>query len=618
MKRIILLLLIFLPSLYTFADEYQIKEISNANSIRINGKVMGVNDVFSDKATIGWTAENQFIAVKNLTRTESVRKFYRNKFAAQKTQSISEYLLKVGRLDTRDKRSSLAWIDGKNKNNFTEKRIALIIGNSDYEYLKYIENAVKDANLVASKLNELGFDVATCYDGNITDMKDALHKFSQKAVGYDIALFYYAGHGIQDSEKNISYMLPLDIDIENDGRDYVSERSCLSALDIRDQIQRAQCRANILLFDACRSNTIVRGFRAGLFSMEAGPKTLVMYSTANGETAMDRFGQNNNGPFAYAFAKCLEEPGLSLPNLIKKVQLEVKDITHNLQIPNPSGDNIEEMLYLNSLNSNSSQYTSTPKQEIFSESNNKPSPSYEDFTVNGVTFRMIKVEGGTFTMGATPEIEKPSNNEKPAHQVTLSSYFIGETEVTQGLWNAVMGKKNVDHGKWSKSYGLGDNYPAYYLSWYDCQKFIQKLNNLTGKNFRLPTEAEWEFAARGGNKSHNTQYSGSSVLDEVAWYSKDKEWDKYGIIHRVHYVKTKMPNELGIYDMSGNVAEWCANRFYEYNTVPKVNPQDTNTDGNRMFRGGHVGTDPSGCTVSTRCGGINRYSLVGFRIALTE
>ena len=134
-------------------------------------------------------------------------------------------------------------------------------------------------------------------------------------------------------------------------------------------------------------------------------------------------------------------------------------------------------------------------------------------TVNGVTFNMIKVDGGTFTMGATPEQTNPRSIEKPTHQVTLSSYYIGETEVTQGLWKAVMGS--------NPSWFTGDNLPVENVSWNDCQQFIDKLNSLTGKNFRLPTEAEWEFAARGGNKSHHTQYSGSDNVDEVAWYWKN-------------------------------------------------------------------------------------------------
>ena len=161
------------------------------------------------------------------------------------------------------------------------------------------------------------------------------------------------------------------------------------------------------------------------------------------------------------------------------------------------------------------------------------------FDVNGVSFTMIPVEGGTFTMGATSEMTAPDSDEKPTHQVTLSSYYMGETEVTQALWQAVMGS--------NPSWFQGDNLPVEWVSWHDCQTFISRLNSLTGKRFRLPTEAEWEYAARGGNQSRHTQYSGSSRIDDVVWYE-----DNSG--RKTHPVKTKQPNELGLYDMSGNVS----------------------------------------------------------------
>ena len=175
----------------------------------------------------------------------------------------------------------------------------------------------------------------------------------------------------------------------------------------------------------------------------------------------------------------------------------------------------------------------------------------ETFTVNGVSFNMVKVAGGTFTMGATEEQGNDAlNDEKPAHEVTLSSYMIGETEVTQELWEAVMGKSlsqiASENGK--ETYGVGANYPMYYISWNDCQEFITKLNNLTGKNFRLPTEAEWEYAARGGNKSQGYKYSGSNTIDDVAWYDTNSAGT-------THPVASKAPNELGLYDMSGSVLE---------------------------------------------------------------
>ena len=223
-----------------------------------------------------------------------------------------------------------------------------------------------------------------------------------------------------------------------------------------------------------------------------------------------------------------------------------------------------------SINGSLRQSNST-SSTLSSNNNSSPSGSVVPITVKGVTFNMIKVEGGTFTMGATPEMTDPKDNEKPTHQVTLSSYYIGETEVTQALWQAVMGS--------NPSQFAGDNLPVERVTWEYCQAFIAKLNSLTGKNFRLPTEAEWEYAARGGNKSNGTQYSGSSNIDEVAWYSDNSS-------SMTHPVKTKKANELGIYDMSGNVWEWCQDWRGSYSSESLNNPTGPESGIERVRRGG--------------------------------
>ena len=229
----------------------------------------------------------------------------------------------------------------------------------------------------------------------------------------------------------------------------------------------------------------------------------------------------------------------------------------------------------------------------------------ETFTVKGVEFTMIAVEGGTFTMGATSEMSEPYDDEKPTHQVALSSYFIGETEVTQALWQAVMGN--------NPSYFKGDDLPVENVSWDDCQTFINKLNNLTGQRFRLPTEAEWEFAARGGNRSNHTQYSGSSSLDDVAWYD-----DNSG--RKTHPVKTKKANELGLYDMAGNVYEWCQDWLGSYSSSSQSNPTGPGSGFCRVFRGGCWAHPAWGCRSSYRdTNAPDRHGTgLGLRLALSE
>ncbi|WP_302428048.1 SUMF1/EgtB/PvdO family nonheme iron enzyme [uncultured Prevotella sp.] len=191
---------------------------------------------------------------------------------------------------------------------------------------------------------------------------------------------------------------------------------------------------------------------------------------------------------------------------------------------------------------------------------------------DGISIDMVRVEAGTFTMGATAEMKEPYDDEKPTHRVTLTNdYYIGKYEVTQALWQAVMGN--------NPSSFKGDNLPVEQVSWNDCQKFISQLNRITGKTFRLPTEAEWEYAARGGNKSRGYQYSGSNNLSDVAWYT-----DNSG--YKTHTVGTKQPNELGIYDMSGNVLEWCQDWYGIYSSSSQINPTGATSGSDRVNRGG--------------------------------
>lgn len=194
-------------------------------------------------------------------------------------------------------------------------------------------------------------------------------------------------------------------------------------------------------------------------------------------------------------------------------------------------------------------------------------------TVNGVSFRMVKVSGGTFQMGVnSEEFLGDYIYESPEHQVTLSDYYIGETEVTQDLWQAVMGSNP------SMSSGSG-RLPVENVSWNDCQIFISYLNLLTDMQFRLPTEAEWEYAALGGQMSQGYIYSGSNDVGEVAWCYENSG-------SRTHDVGTKTPNELGIYDMSGNVWEWCQDWYGSYSCSPQTNPAGPSYGSNRVGRGG--------------------------------
>ena len=218
---------------------------------------------------------------------------------------------------------------------------------------------------------------------------------------------------------------------------------------------------------------------------------------------------------------------------------------------------------------------------------------------------MVKVEGGTFTMGATKEQGKNAySNERPAHQVTLSDYFIGKYEVTQAEWKAVMGK--------NPSSFKGDNRPVEQVSWEDCQEFIRKLNNLTGLQFSLPTEAQWEYAARGGSKSRGYKYSGSKNLKDVALYVKNSK-------DETHFVGMKQANELGLYDMSGNVWEWCSDWYGSYSSSRQTNPTGAVIGVGRVSRGGCHYSGDIYCRVSLRNYDTPSYRgrNIGLRLAIS-
>ena len=231
----------------------------------------------------------------------------------------------------------------------------------------------------------------------------------------------------------------------------------------------------------------------------------------------------------------------------------------------------------------------------------------EVIEVGNVKYRMVPVKGGSFDMGATAEqsAKAAGEDEKPVHKVTLKSFEIGQTEVTVGLWQAVMGSIPYSNdAKFSEK-------PVVNVSWYDCQRFIVKLNRLTGRKFRLPTEAEWEFAARGGVKSLGNQLSGSMYVSQVAAYASNAQ-------SKVVAVKSFQPNELGIYDMSGNAWEWCQDSKYMYSENPEEDPCHNESGELRIMRGGSAASMWDACRVANRSfiPASSVKTTFGFRLAI--
>lgn len=229
------------------------------------------------------------------------------------------------------------------------------------------------------------------------------------------------------------------------------------------------------------------------------------------------------------------------------------------------------------------------------------------FKVGDVEFKMIYVEGGSFMMGATPEQgDNIGYDELPIHDVQLSSFYIGETEVTQGLWESVMGV--------NLSSGIHDpNKPVQNITWTQCNEFIDALSNETGMQFSLPTEAQWEYAARGGSKSKGYKFAGGNKIEDIAWYFSNSN-------DTVHAVATKLPNELQLYDMTGNVWEWCYD-YYDgdyYSSSSSINPQGPKTGNRRVYRGGGFRHNANNSRLSLRNHNEESfsYSDIGLRLVL--
>ena len=251
----------------------------------------------------------------------------------------------------------------------------------------------------------------------------------------------------------------------------------------------------------------------------------------------------------------------------------------------------------------------TKKEVATSEAaTNQVAPTYvaatDDSFYNALIGPMVPVEGGTFQMG-TPDNAKVRLSDETLHTVTVGSFQMQSIEVTQALYEAVMGNNPSSDKAWK-------DYPVTNVSWEDAVAFCEKLSSQTGRTFRLPTEAEWEYAARGGNRSRNYLYSGSNDLNAVGWHEENSG-------ERLHVGREKQPNELGLYDMSGNVWEWCSDWYGPYRTdaVGSDNPKGPDNGQSRVLRGGSWNLDPQLCRVANRYRIPDfRFNYYGFRLVL--
>jgi len=558
---------------------------------------------------------------------------------------------------------------------YTQKRFALLIGNSAYESQHALKNPVNDAKLIDSKLKECGFEVNMEINLSKRQIVEALGRFYNKIKEEPcVALFYYSGHGIQSDGEN--YIIPVNANMESKS-DIPYE--CVPLGQVMGKLDESKSTTNIIILDACRNQPFTKSWykgesgEKGLAPVSKTPKqSFIAYATGAGKVAND--GSENNSPFSQALGKYIVEPGISINDVFYSVAADVTSVYmdqdpwtySSLKTPfyfKPSRINVvgknsgspktnqdanavnvrflsnaNATLFINNdsvgkissgsilpLNLTSGTYRIKAVSEEYPDISyqvtrnyqaieNEPiienlqvsekiweakykkdvlalrrSVSAEDRQLTAVTEQikhsMFMVEGREFDMG-TPS---GSNDESPVHKVQPSSFYLSRYEVTQQQWKTVMGS--------NPSVGAKDcnECPVNNISWEDANKFIEKLNDLTGEKYRLPTEAEWEYAARGGKLKSSYKFSGSSRIDRYGWCFENSAG-------KVQPVGSLATNLLGIFDMSGNVSEWCSDWYDKsyYKRSDVKDPKGPESGKTKVVRGGSSDDFEANCRVFAR------------------
>jgi formylglycine-generating enzyme required for sulfatase activity len=431
------------------------------------------------------------------------------------------------------------------------KQVALVIGNAAYANFPPLANPVNDAQAMAQRLRELDFDVTAVNNADRRTMLRAVDQFVGKLRDGDVALFYYAGHGVQAGGEN--YLIPADFQ----GQDEVDIRSdALSAGKIQEQMERSGAQLNILVLDACRTPPFRGGSRAatgGLATMSPARGTLIAFATSPGRTASDNPG-GKNGLFTTHLLEALSVRGLALKEVFERVQERVDSASQGKQLPWVLSSVFGRYYFVpGEAKAASPPVVSSKSQPGEVRVNPKDGQTY------------VWIPPGTFRMGCSLGDSECADREEPAHEIAITKgFWLGQTPVTQTAYEHVTGK--------NPSKFKGANLPVDFIVWKEARAYCEAIGG------RLPTEAEWEYAARAGTTS--PRYA---ELGEVAWYSENSGGT-------THEVAQKRPNAFGLYDMLGNVMQWTADWFGEkyYEQSDRQDPAGPAVGRLRTMRGGSL------------------------------
>ncbi|MCX5831706.1 MAG: SUMF1/EgtB/PvdO family nonheme iron enzyme [Deltaproteobacteria bacterium] len=570
-------------------------------------------------------------------------------------------------------------VKAKSASQSAEHRIALVIGNANYR-IGALRNAANDARAIAAALRELDFEVDEQINLSYQEMGRAVNRFGQGIRKDSVALFYYAGHGLQVQGSN--YLVPVDMEIQNEGE---VQSNTVNAGQVLAKMGEAKNPVNIVILDACRDNPYVRGFKRssgnrGLAPMNAPVGSFVAYAATPGKTAGD--GKGKNSLYTESLIRQIRTPGMKIEDVFKRVRTEVRSKSKGGQVPSersslegdfyfargsmvakgtPAPSAVKETasgmltvksnvsgakVYINGAYEGDTPHTATLKPgayaiilkkagypdaaeegvrveaggantiSIVMEKPAPPSAEARTFTspTLGATFALIPA--GTFTMGS-PAGEPGRYDNETQHQVTISRpFYLQTTEVTQGQWQQVMGNNPSYFKK------CGADCPVEKVSWNDVQEFIRKLNSMEGTDkYRLPTEAQWEYAARAGTQ---TPFS-TGVCLATGEANYNGNYPLEGCTKGEYRQKTMRggsfaPNAWGLYDMHGNVLEWVHDWYGNYPSGSVTDPEGPSSGSGRVGRGGSWFYSARNIRSAYRDRDFPgySYSFLGFRLLRTR